>query len=130
MQRGEGGVHLIDWDTLCKPKELGGAGLKSARDMNCALMVKLAWKLLNQSGQAWRKVLSSKYVIEVDDGVHFKSKTSSSQVWRGILQGSGLLDKDYDGMCGMEEAYHFGKMFGLMTKLRVMLLWALLVRRI
>lgn len=35
------GVHLLDWDSLCKPKEIGGANLKSAKEMNQALMSKL-----------------------------------------------------------------------------------------
>lgn len=39
---GRRGVHLVDWDSLCKPKDMGGANLKSTKDMNRALMEKLA----------------------------------------------------------------------------------------
>lgn len=38
---GERGVHLLDWESLCKPKEMGVANLKSAKDMSRAMMMKL-----------------------------------------------------------------------------------------
>lgn len=46
---GKRGAPLLDWDCLCKPKELGGANLKSAMDMNRVMMAKLALRLLNHS---------------------------------------------------------------------------------
>lgn len=94
---GRKGIYLLDWDTLCQPNELGGANLKSAKDMNRTLMAKLAWKLLSQTEQAWSKVLSSKYKVEIGDGIHFKSKSLSSQVWKGIIWGAGLLRKGLVG---------------------------------
>src|SRR4051812_11970252 len=88
---GRRGIHLLDWDSLCKPKDFGGANLKSAMDMNRALMAKLAWRLLNDSGETWCTVLRSKYAVGVDDGIHFKNKYLSSQVWKGVRWGAGLL---------------------------------------
>ncbi|CAL1412328.1 unnamed protein product [Linum trigynum] len=35
-------IHLLDWDTICKPKDQGGLGLRSARCLNLAYLVKLA----------------------------------------------------------------------------------------
>lgn len=40
------GVHLINWETLIRPKDLGGANLKSAKEMNWALLAKLSWRIL------------------------------------------------------------------------------------
>lgn len=45
-EAGKRGVHLGDWDTLCKPKHLGGVNLKANRDMNQAMLAKLAWRVL------------------------------------------------------------------------------------
>lgn len=41
---GHGGkreVHLLRWEMLIKPKKLGGAGVKSAKEMNWAMLAKL-----------------------------------------------------------------------------------------
>lgn len=35
---GKRGIHLLDWRTLCRPKELGDADLKSTVDMNQKLV--------------------------------------------------------------------------------------------
>lgn len=48
---GNKGVHLLSWDCLCKPKELGSTNMKSAKDMNHVLMAKLAWRVLNNSNE-------------------------------------------------------------------------------
>lgn len=34
---------------LCRPKDRGGVGLKKAGAMNKALLIKLAWMLLNKA---------------------------------------------------------------------------------
>lgn len=36
-------VHLLSWDTLQKPKEQGGIGLRSAKQANVAFLAKLGW---------------------------------------------------------------------------------------
>lgn len=39
---GHRGVHLLNCDIISKPKRLGGANLKLVKDMNHALLAKLA----------------------------------------------------------------------------------------
>ncbi|CAN1148252.1 Putative ribonuclease H protein At1g65750 [Linum perenne] len=34
-------IHNVNWDTICKPKSQGGLGLRSARDLNKAFLMKL-----------------------------------------------------------------------------------------
>lgn len=39
-------MHLVSWETLCKPKHLeGGVGLRMAAWLSKALLAKLAWKV-------------------------------------------------------------------------------------
>lgn len=42
MNKGGRGVHLLSWEVLGKPKKQGGANLKLAKDVNHALLAKLA----------------------------------------------------------------------------------------
>lgn len=34
-------LHLVNWDTLCEPKDHGGVGLHLASDLNKAMILKL-----------------------------------------------------------------------------------------
>lgn len=67
--------------------------MKLVKDMNRAMMAKLAWRELNHSDEAWSSVLRSKYAVNDYDGIQFKSKCIFSQVCKGILLGAGLLRK-------------------------------------
>ncbi|CAN1153626.1 Putative ribonuclease H protein At1g65750 [Linum perenne] len=55
-------IHNINWDTVCKPKKLGGLGLRNARDLNRAFLMKIVWGLLERPNELWAKVLTSKYL--------------------------------------------------------------------
>ena len=41
-------VHTVAWENICKPKAWGGLGLKAARNVNSALMMKMGWFLCNR----------------------------------------------------------------------------------
>lgn len=87
------GMHLLKWETLCKPKKPGGATLKMARDMNHALLAKLAWRAPTCKGYTWSEALRTKYGVAVEDGVHFKVKHNASQIWKRVLLGAALMRK-------------------------------------
>ncbi|WCJ29110.1 LINE-1 retrotransposable element ORF2 protein [Euphorbia peplus] len=38
-------IHLVPWETICKPKDLGGIGIRQARDNNKVLLMKLLWRI-------------------------------------------------------------------------------------
>lgn len=60
--RSERKTHLLNWDILCRPKAMGGVGLRKASLLNRALLTKLAWRVLNQKETIWCKVLREKYL--------------------------------------------------------------------
>ncbi|CAN1775349.1 Putative ribonuclease H protein At1g65750 [Linum perenne] len=41
-------IHNVNWQMVCKPKNLGGLGLRSARDLNKAFLMKIVWNLITK----------------------------------------------------------------------------------
>ena len=52
-------IHLCDWDTLCKPKLVGGLGIRQAHLANLAHMTKIGWSLIHHQEELWVRVLRS-----------------------------------------------------------------------
>jgi hypothetical protein len=85
-------LTLKAWDSICKPKELGGLGLRRMREVNLALISKLGWNLLNKSDLMWVSQLHCKYLSSTS----FLSPlphSSSSWLWKGILKSTHFLIK-------------------------------------
>ena len=58
-------LALIKWDNICKPKELGGLGIKNLSWQNEALGAKLTWHLFEERDHKWAKIMYKK--LNVDD---------------------------------------------------------------
>jgi hypothetical protein len=58
--------HMVDWATVCKPKEFGGLGVLNTRLMNIALMLKWVWKLYQNAEGLWVDLLKAKYLGDND----------------------------------------------------------------
>lgn len=86
-------MHLLKWEVLTKPKEYGRATLRKAREMNWALLAKLAWKVMTSEGQTWCDVLRSKYGVKNEGRAHFRDRQRSSQIWKEVSWGAELLRK-------------------------------------
>ncbi|CAI0395768.1 unnamed protein product [Linum tenue] len=54
-------LHLVSWPHLLEPKENGGAGLRSTRHANLAMLTKGCWRLLNEKDTLWVQLMRSKY---------------------------------------------------------------------
>jgi hypothetical protein len=76
---------MVDWTTVCKPKEDGGLGVLNTRHMNTALMMKWIWKLYQNAQGLWADLIRDKYLGDRD---LFASEvpTHGSQFWRAILK--------------------------------------------
>ncbi|CAN1730820.1 Putative ribonuclease H protein At1g65750 [Linum perenne] len=79
-------IHNINWETVCKPKRLGGLGLRNARDLNKAFLMKIVWGLLTTPSDLWAKVMISKYLKKTPVGFVLARKSGYSAIWRGILK--------------------------------------------
>ncbi|CAN1151988.1 Putative ribonuclease H protein At1g65750 [Linum perenne] len=71
---------------VCSPKSSGGLGLRSARELNQAFLMKLVWGVINRPNELWVKVLRSKYLKTSTDGWVLARKRGFSAIWRGMLK--------------------------------------------
>ncbi|CAN1219300.1 Putative ribonuclease H protein At1g65750, partial [Linum perenne] len=77
-------IHLVNWESICKPKDQGGLGVRSAKELNQAFIMKLTWGLMKNTEALWVKVLKTKYLKQYVNGFSpCKSKRWSS-CWKGI----------------------------------------------
>ncbi|CAN1188822.1 Putative ribonuclease H protein At1g65750 [Linum perenne] len=71
-------THLVSWEQICKSKELGGLGLRLARDLNTAYLVKLAFTFKQRPELLWVRILHSKYFWETTAGLRPRNRASQS----------------------------------------------------
>jgi hypothetical protein len=66
---GRSQISWVKWDTVCKPKKLGGLGVRDIRAVNISLLAKWRWRLLENDKAMWKEVLKSKYGASVTGSV-------------------------------------------------------------
>jgi len=57
-------LSWVDWNTVCRGKEVGGLGVRRIREFNLALLGRWGWWLLIDSSSLWIRVLASRYGME------------------------------------------------------------------
>lgn len=70
--------HSIGWNRFCRPKELGGVGLR-LHAYNRAILMKAGWSLARQPGAFWVQVVRGKYQCW-GGGI--------TSIWKDIKKGS------------------------------------------
>ena len=86
-------IHLVHWNTVTKPKALGGLGIHAMRQLNSAFLAKLGWRVLHEPDSFWVRVLHAKYCRGRSGLEALSSKTSDSHVWRGITGATETLQQ-------------------------------------
>lgn len=56
----EDGIHLVDWEDMCKPKKMGGLGITRVREVNKALLTIWLWRFSHEKESLWRQVVAEK----------------------------------------------------------------------
>ena len=72
-QQGKKNYHLVNWKTVCLPKDQGGLGVLDLKIMNIALLAKWLWKLFNEKG-LWQSFLHAKYLSKTTFGLCSQKK--------------------------------------------------------
>ncbi|XP_031111997.1 uncharacterized protein LOC116015970 [Ipomoea triloba] len=86
--------HLVRWDVVTLPKNQGGLGIRTTKDVNLAIMAKLGWRLMKESESLWAKVLKSKYAHGKHRFEIFNAKKGSSNAWRRINAALPLVHQE------------------------------------
>jgi hypothetical protein len=76
--------HLVNWKTVCLPKDHGGLGVLDLEVMNIALLSKWLWKLFNEKG-FWQTILENKYLKNTTMG-QCTQKVGDSHLWQGLME--------------------------------------------
>ncbi|XP_004306074.1 PREDICTED: putative ribonuclease H protein At1g65750-like [Fragaria vesca subsp. vesca] len=85
-------VHLVNWDVVCQPKQLGDIGIKKTEDMNQAMLAKISWRMFQCDKGLWASMFAEKYLKNCclfDD--NYEVAVDCSSTWRGIIFGAKLL---------------------------------------
>nr|KYP54574.1 Putative ribonuclease H protein At1g65750 family [Cajanus cajan] len=83
---------LVGWNTVTRPKEFGGLGIRESRQVNISLIGKLIWDLLHSPQKPWVKILQAKY-LHGASVLQAKKGNGASQVWNSIVKASPICDK-------------------------------------
>lgn len=84
-------MHLVSWEKVCRPKHYGGLGLRKARDVNLAFMVRAGWRLCTQQDTLWTSVIRKKYKCGDKRIPEVNISKPGSNFWRGICSAWSLV---------------------------------------
>uniref|UniRef100_A0A2N9EL19 Reverse transcriptase domain-containing protein n=1 Tax=Fagus sylvatica TaxID=28930 RepID=A0A2N9EL19_FAGSY len=80
--------HLVGWDKVCIPKEVGGLGVRSLILTNKALLGKWLWRFGMEGDHLWRRVLMAKFGSDLGG---WRTKPIRGPhgcgLWKGIMSG-------------------------------------------
>uniref|UniRef100_A0A2N9HJ77 Reverse transcriptase domain-containing protein n=1 Tax=Fagus sylvatica TaxID=28930 RepID=A0A2N9HJ77_FAGSY len=86
-------MHMISWDKVCRPKDLGGLGFYSTKSRNLALLAKLNWRVMEEHDSLWEKTLIAKYCPNGIMDERLRTKRSGSSNWKGLRKGHEVFRK-------------------------------------
>jgi len=92
------GVHLVGWNKIAKPKQIGGLGLRTTREANICLG-KLVWDLIQNNNKLWVNVFMKKYSAG-PSFLHASTAASSSPTWSSIVRAKNVLNSGYSWRAG------------------------------
>jgi len=77
-------IHTMAWRNLFKPKNVGELGLRMAKDVNRAFIMKCGWELCTKRDFLWVQIICSKYDYGESIFPHIDQNRTRSNLWKGI----------------------------------------------
>ena len=85
-------IHLVCWDKVTLPKELGGLGLYKMKERNYAILAKLCWRLAWENEAPWAQLLAAKY-LTANRMTNEGRKLPCSSCWTACKKGGPIYVK-------------------------------------
>ncbi|KAL9226247.1 hypothetical protein vseg_002079 [Gypsophila vaccaria] len=104
-------VPLVAWNTICRPKEEGGLGIKNQRLCNMAMIGRLVHWVYEQKNSLWVKWVNGNY-LKGQNWLDYMPGSQTSWVWRRICGVKQILLPGYSNGAWAQgysptEAYHW-----------------------
>lgn len=81
------------WVNMCTPKVIGGLSFQLFKELNKALLVKLAWKVASEDPSLWCHLLRAKY-LHFGSFFSCHSRVKDSYIWKRILSTKHVLQME------------------------------------
>ena len=106
--------HLVGWDTVCKPKDVGGLGVRRLFWTNKALLRKWLWRFGLEEHHLWRRVIVAKFGTDLGGWCtqHIRGPHGCG-LWRGIMSGWEDYFQHVEFVVGQGTRVSFGKTSGV-----------------
>ncbi|RVW96870.1 putative ribonuclease H protein [Vitis vinifera] len=113
--------HLIRWEVVSRPREMGGLGFGKTSMRNSALLGKWLWRFPRERSGLWHKVIASIYGTHPNGwDANMVVRWSHRCPWKAIAQVFQKFSPFVRLVVGNGERIRFGKIFGGETKLCVL----------
>ena len=92
---------LVKWENVCRPKQVGGLGLRSMALVATTLAAKLYWRWCINQDQDWAKILSHKYFPGADfsELPRLPLGGKGSCIWDTLKKGAQLVKEGLFWIC-------------------------------
>ncbi|XP_042495183.1 uncharacterized protein LOC122074441 [Macadamia integrifolia] len=95
----------INWDSICKPKQEGGLGIRRLRDVNKALLCKHVWNI-RHSSSALSNIINARFLRKNGE---LKKGYKSSTIWPGLRRMWSLVSSKERWVVGNGVSINFWK---------------------
>lgn len=76
----------ISWEVVCKPKQEGGLGLRSLKEVNDVCCMKLIWRIVSHADSLWVRWID-KYLLKSNNFLSVRATTNhGSWMWAKLLK--------------------------------------------
>ena len=94
-QKGERKWALVNWKTVCLPKQEGGLGLRDPEDSSRVLGAKMWWRWVNYKSEPWAILWHKKYAphFAKEKLIRYKEDRKGSSMWKLAQKNRDLIQK-------------------------------------
>ncbi|XP_026398949.1 uncharacterized protein LOC113294785 [Papaver somniferum] len=84
----------VAWEKACKPKSLGGLGIKNLKLTNKALLAKWSWRFSKEKKQLWRRIIHEKMQTQ-ENAIWVKdsNKPQGKRMWKNIQKQKQVVEQ-------------------------------------